>query len=336
VRALVVRTPGDVGLDELATPAPTEGHVLIRPVANGLCGTDLELIDGTIDAAYVRYPLTLGHEWVGHRCIEQGGDLVDGELVVVEGIIPCGVCEECGRGATNRCVVYDEIGFTRPGALATYILVPEQLVHNLSPDVAPRDAVLTEPMAVVWRALRRAAISPGARCLVIGDGTIGLLCAYLLQRFNPKSITMLGARSAQHDLATRAGVSTFTNTRPNEKFDVVVEAAGQKSAVEDAIVCADRGGVIVLLGLPPHGTTIEVAPDDLVNNDLTLQGSFSYTRSSWREIVELLNDKTLQPSFLITHEFTLDGWNDAVQTLRAPDPTMPRGKVLVLLDDVVA
>ena len=329
-----MHSPGVVGLEELAVPTVGDGQVLVRPIANGLCGTDLELIDGTIDEAYVRYPLTLGHEWVGRRCVQTDGELTDGELVVVEGIIPCGVCEQCQRGATNRCAIYDEIGFTRPGAIATYILVPEHLVHALSDDVAPRDAVLTEPMAVVWRALRRAAISPGTRCLVVGDGTVGLLCAYLLQRFNPKSITMLGVRPAQAALARRAGVTEFVTSQSGERYDVVVEAAGQKAAVEYAVSSADRGGVVVLLGLPAHGTTIEVAPDDIVNNDLTIQGSFSYTRTSWREIVELLNEKVLQPSFLITHEFTLDQWVDAIATLRTPDETQPRGKVLVMLDEV--
>jgi len=328
-----VRAPGNVGLDDVAVPVAGEGHALIRPIANGLCGTDLELIDGTIDAAYVRYPLTLGHEWVGRRCDATGAAPADADLVVVEGIVPCAVCAECRRGATNRCAVYDEIGFTRPGAIASRILVPEYLVHTLSRDVAARDAVLTEPMSVVWRALRRAAITPGARCLVVGDGTVGLLCAYLLQRFDPVSITMLGARPAQAALARRAGVSDFTTSLTGERYDVVIEAAGQKSAVESAIASADRGGVVVLLGLPTHGTTVDVAPDDLVNNDLTVQGSFSYTRSSWAEIVGLLNDGTLQPSFLITHEFALDHWSDALRTLRTPDLTQPRGKVLITLDD---
>ena len=333
MRALVVHSPGVIGLEEVSVPTILDGQVLIRPIASGLCGTDLELIDGTIDEAYVRYPLTLGHEWVGRRCDSVNSELADGELVAVEGIVPCGECGECQCGATNRCAVYDEIGFTRAGAIATYILVPEHLVHSLSSDVAPRDAVLTEPMAVVWRALRRAAIAPGARCLVVGDGTVGLLCAYLLQRFNPESITMLGARPAQAALAHRAGVTEFTTSVSDDRYDVVVEAAGQKLAVENAVSSADRGGTVVLLGLPAHGTKIEVAPDNLVNNDLTIQGSFSYTRSSWNEIVGLLNEKVLRPSFLITHEFTLDQWSDAILTLRTPDETEPRGKVLITLDE---
>ena len=79
-----------------------------------MCATDLELIDGTIDPAYVRYPLVLGHEWVG--TLEGDSDAgPEGTPVVVEGIIPCGECDECQRGATNLCVTYDEIGFTRAG-----------------------------------------------------------------------------------------------------------------------------------------------------------------------------------------------------------------------------
>jgi D-arabinose 1-dehydrogenase-like Zn-dependent alcohol dehydrogenase len=99
-----------------------------------MCATDLELIDGTIDPAYVRYPLVLGHEWVG--ALEGDSEVgPDGAHVVVEGIIPCGICDECQRGDTNLCTTYDEIGFTRAGALAERVSVPSSLVHRLNDDV---------------------------------------------------------------------------------------------------------------------------------------------------------------------------------------------------------
>jgi len=329
VKALVVRSPHDVGLDDIDQPTPGPGQVLVQPLVSGLCGTDLEIVAGSIDQAYVRYPVVLGHEWVGRLAEHPAGS----GLVVVEGIIPCGVCDECERGATNRCRTYDEIGFTRHGALAEYIAVPEHLLHHVHPEVSALDAALVEPMAVVWRALTRAQVPDGARCLVVGDGTVGLLAALLLRRFSPASVTMLGLRHAQRDLAHQAGVDTFTTDVGTATFDVVIEAAGQGSAITTALRSAHRGGVVVLLGLPAHGTSVALAPDDVVNNDLTIQGSFSYTRRSWAEVVALLNDRVVRPAFLVTHRFDLTRWRDALDTLAHAPGDEPRGKVVLTLDN---
>ena len=64
-RALVVRRPGEVVLEERDFPAPGPDAVLIRPDTVGLCGTDLDIVAGRVDPAYTRYPLVLGHEWSG-------------------------------------------------------------------------------------------------------------------------------------------------------------------------------------------------------------------------------------------------------------------------------
>jgi threonine dehydrogenase-like Zn-dependent dehydrogenase len=86
--------------------------VIIRPAFVGICGTDLELVNGEADPNFVRYPLTLGHEWDGYVCAVGEGveGLAVGDHVVGEGIVPCLSCDNCHAGATNICGTYDEIG----------------------------------------------------------------------------------------------------------------------------------------------------------------------------------------------------------------------------------
>src|ERR1700677_4764996 len=104
MKAFVVTAPGSSSLLEWPEPVTKEGETIVRPLLAGMCGTDLELIDGTIDLAYVRYPLVLGHEWVG-EVVESGELGPAGSRVVVEGIIPCGQCGPCQRGATHLCEI---------------------------------------------------------------------------------------------------------------------------------------------------------------------------------------------------------------------------------------
>ncbi len=327
----VVTAPGQgVGLREVPEPPIRDGETLVRPLLVGVCGTDLELVDATIDPAYVAYPLVLGHEWVGALEHDVPGLGAAGERVVVEGIVPCGHCPACLRGDTNRCDTYDEIGFTRQGALADLVSVPVALAHRLDDAVPLEDAVLVEPMAVVWRALTRLPIPPGARVAIIGDGTIALLAAHLARAFVPHSVTVIGRRPEQADLARTMGADAFALAPPAETFDLVVEAAGVAEATATAVALAARGGTITLLGLPPHGSTVTLGPDDLVNKDLILQGSFSYTRRAWAEVVDRLNHGTLRPSPLVTHRFSMDAVDDALETLRGRrDRSAPRGKVVI-------
>jgi threonine dehydrogenase-like Zn-dependent dehydrogenase len=329
VKAFVVTAPHDAQLREWPDPTKGEGEVSIAPLLAGVCGTDLELIDGTIDPAYVRYPLTLGHEWVGRLEHDLDGVGPAGTSVVVEGIIPCGVCPACCRGATNLCEIYDEVGFTRAGAIAEHISVPEQLVHAIADDVDLDDAVLIEPMAVVWRALTRMPLRTGQRVAIIGDGTVALLAAHLVQLFEPHRTTVFGRRDEQHDLALRAGADEFTTSVPSEAFDLVIEASGSIAGVASSIASCARGGMVILLGLPPHGETVEFSPDELVNHDAIIQGSFSYSRSAFADVVARVNAHDLRPSFLITHRFDLDDAASAVVALRGEGSKEPRGKVVI-------
>jgi threonine dehydrogenase-like Zn-dependent dehydrogenase len=324
--ALIVRAPGKVVLVARDEPVAAPGDTLVRPDLVGLCGTDLEIIAGQVDPAFVRYPIGLGHEWTG---IVVGDSPLAGSRVVVEGVVACGHCGRCVRGETNLCETYDEFGFTRDGAAAGLVAVPTVLAHPIAPTVSAEDAVLTEPASVVYRGLTRAAIGHGGRVLVIGDGTIALLASYLLGLWAPAEVMLLGRREAQAELAVRAGATGFV-TSPEAAgtgYDLVVEAAGAVDAAAVALTAARRGGTVLLLGLPPHGETVALSVDDAVNNDLAILGSFSYTAAAWREVVGLLNAGLIRPGFLITHRFALADWAQALDCLRGGDG--PRAKVVL-------
>jgi len=329
VRAFVLTEPHEVALREWPEPSVGVDEVLVSPVLVGVCGTDLELIDATIDQAYVRYPLVLGHEWVGRLTQDYADVAPAGTAVVVEGVVPCGHCGPCQRGDTNLCENYDEIGFTRAGALAQYVSVPRALVHVIRGDVELDDAVLVEPMAVVWRALTRLPLRRGLRVAVIGDGTIALLAAHLVRLFEPVRTTVIGRRPEQRDLAFAAGAQDFEVSTPSAVFDLVIEASGSIDGVASALQLAARGAMVILLGLTPHGTHVEVAPDDLVNNDVIVQGSFSYTGDAFAQVVARVNAGELRPSFLITHRFGLEHASEAIDALRAGVSGEPRGKVVI-------
>lgn len=328
-RGLVLERPGSLGVQELETVTPGVGEISVRPAYCGLCGTDLELLAGEVDPAFVHYPLVLGHEWSGIVTAVGDGvaDLVPGMRVVAEGIIPCGSCAACRAGATNVCETYDEIGFTRAGGAADEIVVPARVVHRLADGVSLRDAALTEPTAVVLTGLEKMELHPGQRVLVVGDGTIALLAVLLVSLWSPAEVAVVGRRDEQETLALEVGATSFATGDPSGAFDVAIEAAGAPEALATALEALRRGGQALALGLPPTSSTLTLPADLLVNNDLTLAGSFGYTSAAWSRVVELLNAGRLKPGRLITHVFRLDDYGSAFDELARPSGA--RGKVML-------
>lgn len=329
-RALVVEEPGRLVLADRPELEAGPLDVVVRPAFCGLCGTDLELLAGAVDPAFVRYPLTLGHEWSG--VVESVGagvsEIAPGDRCVAECIIPCGACRSCRAGATNVCETYAELGFTHEGGASDQVVVPGRLVHVLSPSVPLLDAALVEPTSVVMRGLQKAPPEPGERVLVIGDGTIALLAAHLAALSSPAEIVLLGRRAEQAALARAAGATSFsTDDRIAEGFDLVIEAAGAIEAVALAVRAARRGGRVLLLGLPPTGLVLELPADLLVNNDLTLAASFGYTSGAWKQVVDLLDAGRITPGLIVTHRFPLDGYAAAFAALEGADGA--RGKVML-------
>lgn len=330
MKALVAGEPGEVALKEHPDPHITDGSILVRPSVVGMCGTDLEIIDGRIDPAYVRRPVVLGHEWSGIVVATKDDPdaPIVGARVVAEGIRPCRYCASCVAGDTNRCTTYDEFGFTRDGAAAELIAVPTSLVHVLAPAVSADSGALAEPAAVVMQALQRVQPRPGTRILVVGDGTVALLAATLARLWSPATVTMLGARADQAPLARTCQVDSFILDATAVKgYDLVIEAAGAAAAVTTALNAVVRGGHIVLLGLAGTGVTTPLHIDNIVNGDLIITGSFGYTSTAFGLIVSLLNAGKLDFTHLVTHRFPLDKWEEALSTLRTPSGT--RGKVLL-------
>ena len=329
--ALVVRGPGDVGIEPRSWVPPSGLEVRVTPRHIGLCGTDLEIVGGSMDPDYIRYPLVLGHEWSGTVAAvgEQVSRVVPGDAVVVEGIIPCSVCQACRRGHTNLCAVYDELGFMRDGAAGPSVTTREHLVHRLDAGVPMESGALVEPASVVLRGLSVMDLQPGASVVVIGAGTLGLLTAHLVRLWSPARVTVTGRRPAQGELAYAMGADEYSIDRPEPRsFDVAIEAAGTITAVGSALEAARRGGQVLLLGICGHGKTIPLSPDDIVNNDLRIRGSFGYTAGAWAQVVALLNAGRVDLQPVVTHRFSLDQFQAALDTLATPTQAA-RGKVLL-------
>jgi threonine dehydrogenase-like Zn-dependent dehydrogenase len=329
VRALVVDRPGTSAVRQVPDPAPGPGEVLIEVAAAGICGSDLELLDGRRPAAYVRYPVVPGHEWAGRVLAVGPGveGVAPGDPVVAEGLRACGVCDRCAEGRTNICTAaYAETGFTHPGALAECLVVPAGLVHRLPADRPVEAAALLEPAACVASGLLEGGLPlPGSRVAVVGDGPLGLLALLLLRTTTPAELVLVGARPARSAFGPGCGATRVVAATDQDalaalagQLDAAVEATNSPDGPATALPMLRRGGSALLLGISGAGRPV-IDPDTVTLNQLRLQGGFAASRNAWRWVVRLYSDGILDPAPLVTHNFPLEEVDRAFATLTAPD-----------------
>ena len=177
---------GDLRVEEVLTPTPGPGEMLIRIGAGQVCGTDIRMYRQGAKAASPDNPLILGHEIAG--TIEGLGDGVNGyEAGMRVAIAPnygCGVCDTCISGNTQSCADSEALGVTRDGGFAEFMIVPEPAVRQgnvaeVPEHVSLQEAALAEPLSCVYNAFERHKVQPGDVVLIIGAGPIGLMHAKL-------------------------------------------------------------------------------------------------------------------------------------------------------------
>jgi threonine dehydrogenase-like Zn-dependent dehydrogenase len=329
MRALVVDRPGVSAVREVPDPAPGPGEVLVEVAAAGICGSDLELLDGRRPADYVCYPVVPGHEWAGRVLAAGPGvdGVAPGDPVVAEGLRACGVCDRCAEGRTNICMAaYAETGFTHPGALAERLVVPAGLVHRLPADRPLEPAALLEPAACVASGLLEAGLPlPGSRVAVVGDGPVGLLALLLLATAAPAELVLVGARPDRSAFGPGCGATRVVAAsdraaldRLAGRLDAVVEASNAPAGPATALSLLRRGGGALLLGISGAGQPV-IDPDMVALNQLRLQGGFAASRNAWRWVVRLYGDGLLDPAPLVTHRFPLEEVDRAFATLTGAD-----------------
>lgn len=332
MKAIVIEGPGLVRLAEMALPSPGPGEVLIRSRAVGICGSDVELYQGTRPEGFYRYPLVPGHEWSGEVAAvgEQVRGLSVGDRVVAEGIVSCGTCRNCRMGLTNLCETgYDEIGFTRPGGLAEYVVVPARQVHTLPRDASFQEATLLEPTAVVAQAFLRSSPQAGETVVVIGDGTIGLLAVQILHLFSPAALVLVGSHDERLGIGRRLGATHTINSKRDDAgqflhgltqgrgADLVFEGGSRAAGVELSMRLARRGGTVILEGIAGAGAHLSLESDTFVLKHLAVQGIFGASSAAWAYAVQLFSAGLLQLAPLITHRFALPDYEAALNTVMA-------------------
>jgi L-iditol 2-dehydrogenase len=319
-----------VELREVERPSIGPEDVLLEVAYVGVCGSDLH--QWTADHSWpVRYPVVLGHEFAG-RVVALGKEVVgwqEGDRVVSETaaiISPNNPMTR--RGLYNLDPTRKGFGYGVDGAMTRYVRVPARILHALPDSLPLEQACLTEPCCVAYNAVvKNARIEPGDRVVVLGPGTIGILCA-AMARLCGAEVAVVGLPQDAHriKIAKQYGCEgiigdalPWAQQRDGLGCDLVIDAAGASATLKVALELVRPAGAISKVGWGPQPLNFNLDP--LVQKNVTLQGSFSHNWPVWERVIALLSNGQLDVQPIIGGVWPLPDWREAFEA-------MHRGEVI--------
>lgn len=324
MKAALLYAPRDLRVESVPNPVARDREVLVRVKGSGLCGTDDRIWSGERP---VRYPLILGHEFIG-EVAGVGKEVTRvraGDRVAIEPNYSCGVCALCLEGNSNLCLERTAIGIDVPGGLAELAVVPERCCWPAPRDMSDDQLLLTEPLAVMVRAVNRSGAKAGECAAVLGAGSLGLLACQVLRALGLRVLVLsrtarrlalareLGAEETA-SLAEAPGVEVARRFSGRDGVDLVIETAGTAEAVEEAVKLVRPAGRVVLVGLPHSPSSINFFW--VVRREISLIGSMIYQKE-FPEALKLLAEGKVRAAPLLTHRFALDDVQSAFSAYRS-------------------
>ena len=269
MKAGVLLARDDIRYEEVQTPEPKAGEVLVKVKYSGICGSDVPRVNE--DGAHF-YPIILGHEFSG--IVEAVGDGVTkvkkGQRVAGAPLVPCMKCEDCMKGDYALCKDYSCIGTRQAGSYAEYICLPEQNVVPFKDTVSFEQGALFEPAAVALHGLECLPYEGGKTVAVLGGGTIGLLVMQWANIFGSAKTVVFDIDDEKIELAKQLGAADGVNTlkegfmekamelTDQKGYDYIFETAGSTVTMKMAYELAANKAGICYIGKPTRELTFTV------------------------------------------------------------------------------
>jgi 2-desacetyl-2-hydroxyethyl bacteriochlorophyllide A dehydrogenase len=320
VKAVVISEPGAVALERVDDPEPSPDGIVVAPDACGICGTDLHILDGELEAT--RYPIVPGHEFAG-EVVAVGREVAGigvGDLVAVEPNVVCGRCDFCRTGRENLCANWNAIGVSRAdGGWAELTAVPAKNAFVLGDGFPRRWGALIEPLSCAVYGFDLLTLRLADHVLIYGAGTMGLMLCQLASGHGAGSVSVVDRNADRLPRAAALGAD-FTATSAEELdrpggWEIVIDATGAVAAIEDGLDRVRRGGTFLLFGVAAADATASFSPFRVYRDEIRIIGSMAVLHS-FERAARLLERGVIDGDAMLTRTSALDDHAAAIASFR--------------------
>ncbi|MCY2955293.1 MAG: alcohol dehydrogenase catalytic domain-containing protein [Planctomycetota bacterium] len=339
--AAVLKNFNELVLEDVPTPKPGLGQVVVRIKSCGFCATDFKAIKGI--RKNVTFPLIPGHEPAGIIAAVGHGvpTLKEGDEVIVQPSGFCGRCYNCRIGNTHYCQHSYTTGGdgppdTRPGSFAEYTLCEANTIYHKPKSLSFDAACQTEPVSGAWKGIiHLSQMQVGDDVIIIGTGGIGAYCLMIAKAAGAGRLIAIDTSDFALQTAKTAGATHTIN--PNkcdakkavydilpDGPDLVVEAAGPIEAVKLMVTLLRRGTRWNVFGITTH-ETFDLDGGLTHFLEARMDASFGTNPLAMEKSIRLLSRGLVNPELIISHRFPLKDIHRAVEAMASPE----RNKVIV-------
>lgn len=319
MKAAVISAAGKAEVTTVDDPAPGPSDVVVDVAACGLCGTDLHILEGEFAP---KLPVIPGHEFAG-EIVAIGSEvtgLAVGDRVAVDPSLYCFGCHYCRKGQNNLCERWRAIGVTESGGAAEYALAPARNCVKLPEHVNTADAALIEPLSCAVRGYDVLTSRLGARILIYGSGTMGLMMLELAKRTGAACVDVVDLNPDRLGTALQLGCSRAATT-PDQLdagpygWDLVVDATGNAKAIQDGLNRVGKGGTFLQFGVADYAARATIEPYRIYNQEITIVGSMAVLHS-YERAADLFAAGVLDPEVFISDRLPLEDYPRALEKFK--------------------
>jgi len=322
LKAVVVRGPGKIAIEDRPEPKLIEGHALLKVNMVGLCGSDLNSYRGK--NPMVSFPRVPGHEI--SATVIAGAGFDSGTQVTLSPYTSCGNCAACRRGRPNACRNNETLGVQRDGGLTEYLLVPPEKLYTAN--LSLKELCLVEPLTVGFHAVARGRVASADTVAIIGCGGVGL-GAVAASGFRGARTIGIDVDDAKLEVARKAGATELINTSRDDLHaklaeltnglgpDVIVEAIGLPGTFRAAVEEVAFTGRVVYIGYAKEQVAYETRL--FVQKELDILGSRNALPEDFREVIRMLEEHRFPVDDAVSRIVPLEETPEAVAAWSA-DP----------------
>ena len=345
MKAAVFYETEDIRLEDVSEPEAGPDEVLIRVLACGFCGSDIEYYYGRspLGTPDGKGPLVLGHEVCG-QVVQAGAlaeryGLAEGDRVAVNPVQSCNACNMCRAGKLQFCQNLTVLGVTMNGGFAEFAKTKIAHAYKLPDSLTDEQGAFVEMLSSAVYSVQRAEIEPENFAVVYGPGPVGLSMVQLLKNEGAR-VAIIGTRDYRLEIARSVGADYIWNdtdeASPYYVSDVakaiqdvnngaladrVLVATASVPANQQAIEISGPGSTVILMGLAGPEDAISVPLLSNLYMDKTIRFSLLYPLQ-WPKTIRILEDNKIDTGKIITHSATLDGIAPAIERVLNRDDSV--------------